>query len=97
MGFALDVARPHVSFLNLKSPGEAGVFHPNFTGARCFRRPRRFTRLSQVLGLDAPFDLDVAQFAVLETQLQGSEESLRHEHFDVYEQPFHESRIWVRF
>ena len=62
------------------------------TGLSC-----RSLRRRQIPGLDAPFDLDVAQFAVLETQLQGSEESLRHEHFDVYEQLFHESRIWARF
>ena len=53
-------------------------------------------RLSQVLGLQAPFDLDVAKLAVLETQRQGSEESLRHELLDVGEQLFHEGRIWGR-
>jgi len=50
--------------------------------------------LSQVLGLQTPFDLDVAQLAVLETQCQGPEESLSHELLDVGEQLFHEGRIW---
>jgi len=53
-------------------------------------------RLSKVFGFKTPFDPDIADPAILETQRYGSEEFFRRKLHDVGHDLFHTCRIMVR-